>query len=105
MSNPSFAVSPLRLRGSVAFTEASREELRARIALVELGGVAESESELASAAEISPARCKAALAFWEESGVIIPADQHTVSEEFEGRLVRGEIDERPAREVAVSISD
>lgn len=105
MARVDYRIDRLSVVGKASFTEASREELRALIALVELGGVAESESELASAAEISPARCKAALAFWEESGVIIPADQHTVSEEFEGRLVRGEIDERPAREVAVSIRD
>lgn len=105
MARVDYRIDRLSVVGKAAFTEASREELRALIALVELGGVAESESELATAAEISPARCKAALAFWEESGVIIPVGQHTVSEEFSDRLVRGEIDERPATEVAVSIRD
>lgn len=105
MARVDYRIDRLSVVGKSAFTEASKEELRALLALIELGGIAESEASLASAASISPARCKAALAFWEESGVIIPSGEHTVSDEFEDRLVRGEIDERPATEVAVSIRD
>ena len=98
-----FRVDALSVIGNAAFSEASREELRCLIALVELGGMAEDESELAKAAEISVARCKAALTFWEEAGAITPGGEPVVKEEFADRLIRGEIDERPAVEVADSI--
>ena len=96
----------VRAVGNPAFTEASKEELRALVALCELGCEIESAEELAEAAKISPARAKSALAFWEESGVIITDDgQPMIIEEFEDRLVRGEIDEVPATRVAESIRD
>lgn len=95
----------VRVIGSAAFSEASKEELRALIALIELCGVAESVEALASAAKISVARCRAALAFWEESGVIFPADRPMLTEEFADRLIPGEIDEVPSKEVADSIRD
>lgn len=105
MSRVDYRVDRLSLIGNPAFAEASKEELRALLALIELSGMCESVSALAEAASISPARCKAALAFWEEAGVIAQGDCPIVREEFESRLVRGEIDEVPAREVADSIRD
>lgn len=96
----------VRAVGNPAFSEASKEELRALVALTELGCQIESAEELAEAAKISPARAKSALAFWEESGVIITDDgRPLIVEEFEERLVRGEIDEVPATRVATSIRD
>ena len=96
----------VRAIGNTAFTEASKEELRALIALMELKGEIDSVEALAEAAKISVARCKSALAFWEESGVISPNDgRPLIIEEFEERLVRGEIDEVPATKVAESIRD
>lgn len=96
----------IRVVGNAAFSEASKEELRALLALIELDCRAESAEELAEAAKISPARCKAALAFWEESGVITAdGGMPLIAEEFEERLVRGEIDEVPAVRVAESIRD
>lgn len=96
----------VRIIGNPAFSEASKEELRALLALSELGCQIESAEELAKAANISPARAKSALAFWEESGVIIADDgRPLIVEEFEERLVRGEIDEVPATRVATSIRD
>lgn len=101
-----YRVDRIRVIGSAAFAEASKEELRVLLALTELSGEAESAEELAGAAMISPARCKAALAFWEESGVIsADGGEPRITEEFEERLVRGEIDEVPARQVADSIRD
>lgn len=101
-----YKTNRIRVIGSAAFSEASKEELRALLALIELSGEIESVSELAEAAKISPARCKAALAFWEESGVISPDDgTPEIIEEFEERLTRGEIDEVPATKVAESIRD
>ncbi len=101
-----YRIDRIRVIGSAAFSEASREELRVLLALIELSGEVESAEELANAAMISPARCKAALAFWEESGVICTDDgEPKIIEEFEERLVRGEIDEVPAVKVAESIRD
>ena len=48
-----YRVDRLSLIGKDAFREASKEELRALLALIELGGEAESESALAAAAEIT----------------------------------------------------
>ena len=96
----------VRVVGNNAFSEASKEELRALLALMELGCQVESADELAEAARISPARAKSALAFWEESGVIVIDDgTPLIAREFEDRLVRGEIDEVPATKVAESIRD
>ena len=101
-----YRVDGLSVIGKDSFREASKEELRALLALIELGGEAEDEAYLASAAEISTPRCKAAIAFWEESGVIIPDDgTPRITDEFADRLVRGEIDEVPATKVADSIRD
>lgn len=94
------------LIGNPAFCEASREELRVLLALIELDGKAESAEWLAKQAGISTARCRSSLAFWEEAGVISPiSDTPFVKEEFPDRLVRGEIDEEPATKVAESIRD
>lgn len=98
-----YRVNPIRVIGSTAFSEASKEELRVLLALIELSGQVESVDELSAAAMTSSARCKSALAFWEESGVISVDDQPRIVEEFEERLVRGEIDEVPAKQVADSI--
>ena len=96
----------IKLIGSSAFSEASKEELRVLLALIQLDGRTESADVLAEAAGISPARCKAALAFWEESSIIsIDDGTPLITEEFEERLMRGEIDVVPAVEVAESIRD
>lgn len=101
-----YRIDRIRVIGSTAFAEASKEELRALLALIELNGEIEGADELAEAAMISPARCKAALAFWEESGVIAIDDgRPMITEEFEDRLTAGEIDEVPAKQVADSIRD
>lgn len=104
MSSLKYRVAPIRVIGNAAFSEASKEELRVLLALTELSGKVSSIAALSEAAMISPARCKAALAFWEESGVISQDDgEPKITDEFEDRLTRGEIDEVPATEVADSI--
>ena len=105
MPKVNYRVDRLSVIGNPAFKEASKEELRALLALIELSGSCESESELAEAAGISAARCKAALAFWEESGVIAPFGVPMITDEFDDRLTAGEIDETPALRVADSIRD
>lgn len=105
MTDFSYAVTPLRLSGNPALTEASKEELRALLVLIELGGRVECVADMAKAAGISEARCKSALAFWEESGVITAreGDNPAIIEEFEEKLRPGEIDEVESVKVAESI--
>lgn len=100
-----YSLLPLSVVSNPAFREASKEELRTLLALIECQGCVESESSLAHAAQTSVARCKSSLAFWQESGVISKTDAPTITEEFEDRLLRGEIDETPAVVVAESIRD
>lgn len=99
-----YRINLLRITANSAFKEASKEELRTLIALIESEGKVEDAQELSRAAGISLARCKSALAFWEESGVIREDDgSPSITDEFDDRLVRGEISEVPAVEVAESI--
>lgn len=105
MTDYSYAVTPLRLTGNPALTEASKEELRVLLLLIELGGRVESVTDMAKAAGISEARCKSALAFWEESEVITArdGDNPAIIQEFEEKLRPGEIDEVESVKVAESI--
>lgn len=106
MAKLNYRVTLRGLSANPAFTEASGEELRTLLSLMEMDGNAESEAALAKAAGISLPRCKSALAFWSESGVIREDDGNpTVTEEFEYRLMHGEIDETPAVKVAENIRD
>lgn len=99
-----YKVTPLSVTGSEAFGEASVDELRILIALVEKDGHAESLEALAKAARVSKPRAKSALVFWQEAGVIAPDDGNpTITEEFEERLRKGEITEEDSTDVAISI--
>lgn len=106
-----YSVLPLSLTEKDAFTEASQEELRVLLVLIERGGAIEDTAALATVARISNARAKAALIFWEEAGVIRPISgessekERTVTEEFEERLALGKITERSAGTVAREIRD
>ncbi len=100
-----YSVRPLSVIANPCFPEASKEELRVLLALIELNGCSDSIESLASASNISVARCKGAIAFWEESGVISKSNEPTITEEFEQRLLGGEIDETPTESVAIAIRD
>jgi DnaD/phage-associated family protein len=107
-----YKVTPLSVSGKDAFTEASREELRVLLALIEKGGRVESEGELASLAATSRARASASLVFWEEAGVISPdRGAPSLTEEFENTIQSIEdstadtIGAKPAKEVALDIRD
>ena len=106
MSDLSFAVNPLHISGNPALTEASCEELRVLLLLVESGGDAD-YATLSSSACISVARCKSAIAFWEESGVICrrTCGDSVIRYEFDSRLHEDSIDEEPAVKVAGDIRD
>ena len=106
MAANKYRVMPLCLSQNPSFFEASKEELRTLLALIEAEGDIKSEDVLAAMAGVSVPRCKSALALWEECGVISPDDgTPRVIEEFDDRLVRGEIDEKPSIAVAESIRD
>ncbi len=99
-----YKILPLSVSNKEAFTEASREELRVLLALIEAKGETEELSRLAS---VSAARCRSALVLWEEAGVIEAvgdADRApTITDEFEERLRRGEIRDVSSKDTAESI--
>lgn len=84
------------------FLEASKEELRVLLALIE--GAPNDKEYIAQLCRISRARANAALSFWLAAGVI-GNDEPTITEEFEDRLRRGEIAEEESVAVAQSIRD
>lgn len=95
---------PLTLSRSEVFSDASREELRVLLALIECEGKLESAEALAALAKTSKARAAAALVFWEEAGIIrAGGTEPTITEEFEERIARGIIREESSSEVARSI--
>jgi DnaD/phage-associated family protein len=102
-----YKVNPLRVTGTDAFAEASAQELRVLLALVECGGKFESVEALAESAAVSKTRCSSALTLWEDGGVITERIDGApiITEEFSERLTKDEIDERPSVEVADSIRD
>lgn len=100
-----YKILPLAVTDKEAFLEASTEELRVLIALIEREGRLEKPEELARIAKISKARASAALVFWQEAGVICEgaALPSTITEAFEERLRDGEIIESDSESVAKSI--
>ena len=88
-----------------AFTEASAEEMRVLLTLASLDGAPIEESDVARMAGVSAARCRAAIAFWDGAGVLSVNRTTGIVEEFEERLVAGEIDEEPILKVAETIRD
>ena len=105
-----YTVLPLAVTDKAAFTEASREELRVLLALIESGGSFTSVDELALSASVSLSRARSALVLWEEEGAIrgsdsIPNAPTTVTEEFESRIELGKITDRTSSAVAREIRD
>ncbi len=110
MNKLSYHIPRLSLSGKDVFLEASKEELRVLLALIELGGEALNEQQLADAAGTSRARCISALALWEEAGIIVkspyPCEKKpSVTEEFENSFNEADIEEKTSAEVAKSIRD
>ena len=100
-----YSVHTVSLTENPAFSEASREELRVLLTLISLDGAPADGSDVARISGVSGARCRAAIAFWEEAGVIASAPHSGIVEEFEERLILGELDEETAIEVAGTIRD
>ena len=102
----SYICSPLSVSDKEAFHEASQEELRVLVVLLEKGGAITDIKELAGLAGTSTARARSALVFWEEACVIKKSSgAPTITEEFEERLRLGEIREEKASDVAKNIRD
>lgn len=99
-----FRLSLDKLTSIDAFSEASREELRVLLALAGAEGKVECEDTLASLAKTSRARTVAALALWEELGVITRGER-IVKEEFENNFNESDIDETASVDTAKSIRD
>ena len=112
MSKLKFTISPLTVTKSPAFCEASREELRVLLAIIECGGECD-EDELSRLAAVSRSRCAAALTLWESEGIIargdtpeIPREERaTIVEEFEERITLGELRKSTSREAARTVRD
>lgn len=99
-----YIYSPLSISDKEAFYEASREELRVLLALLECGGKIDSVEELAQAAKASLARTSSALLFWEEARIIRKGgNQQTITEEFEERIRSGKIREITSADAARTI--
>ena len=88
------------------FAEATAEELRVLLALIEKQGRL-TLGELSENASVSEARCRSAVALWESLGVLEEraSDTPAVTEEFEERLYEGELYEVGGKELAKSIRD
>ena len=92
--------------------EASAAELKVLVALIESGGSI-TDDELSDKLEVSKARVSAAIALWQESGVIAPREHgkevsfygNKLTEEFPEREVLGELTEESSLSVAKTIRD
>ena len=99
-----YSILPLSVTGKEAFLEASREELRVLLVLIERGGRIKDADELSVLAKTSVARAAAALIYWSEAGIISEGERvQTITEEFEERIEAGQIREVEATEVAKTI--
>ncbi len=103
MSDKIYRTDLSALMRSESFSEASREELRALLALLANGGKADTDT-LVTLAGVSRPRLSSALALWEGSGVIHPEDG-TLTEEFEERILGESFMEEGSAEVAANIRD
>lgn len=102
-NNLYFAVNKERITASETFAEASREELRVLLAIISLNGEVDDEDKLAKCAAVSRARAAAAIALWEESGVIARSAARSVSEEFSDSYNESDIEEMDSADVASEI--
>ena len=79
--------------------EASAAELKVLVALIESGGSI-TDDELSDKLEVSKARVSAAIALWQESGVIAPRE-HGKEVSFYGNKLTEEFPEREDRKSVV----
>ena len=103
---------PQKASETEEFREASAAELKVLLALIESGGSITDE-ELSASLGVSKARVSAAVALWQESGVIAVRESgkevsffgNKITEEFSEREYLGELYEESSAAVAKTIRD
>ena len=100
-----YSVLPLSLKGREAYTEASKEELRVLLALIELSGRDINPDELAQIANVSRARASAAIVYWQEAGFLADGTASNLSYEFEKSTRKTGISDDGALSTAKTIRD
>ncbi len=102
MSKSHYIIVPERFCDCAELADATAEELRVLLALVNLDIDGSDTAKLARLARTSTARAKAAVTLWLESGVIAEYDGNTpaVTEEHESKVRRGELSELSATEAS-----
>lgn len=101
-----YKINLTRLTERDSFSDASREELRALLALISVRGEIRGAEDLSELAGISKARASASLSFWSEAGVIYEGEEpdkrdSSVTEEYESR----EEPDKSSEEIARSIKN
>lgn len=95
---------PLNVSGKEAYIDASKEELRVLLALIEKNGQQIEENELSAATGISKARLMSAIVYWKEAGVIREiSEEDTVTQVFEQQLRRNDLIDEGAVHIAKAI--
>ena len=99
-----YRIFPLKVSGKEEFLDATAEELRVLVALIERGGDAEDTEALAAAAGVTMGRCAASLRFWSDIGAIFE-DKNcgVIFEEHDSRVQKGELIEQSGVEAARDI--
>ena len=99
-----YRINPGSITRSEAFADASVGELKLLLAIIDSGGALCSAEELAEVCGISRARANAALALWQDSGILTEGEgiSATVLDEYEPRK---ENEDESARFVASLIRD
>lgn len=99
-----YKIFPLKVTDKAELFDATAEELRLLLALIERGGEVEGDESLSKAAGITKGRCKASLRFWCDAGVISEdGDAVDIVEEHEVRVSKGELIEVSGVEAAEDI--
>ena len=111
MNTYNFDINYLQIAPSGLLSMASAEEMRVPLCLISSGGKS-TDTVLAEAAGVHPARAAAAVSFWAAGGVLTQrATAHATEEktnlvdEFDFRLRVDDVDEESAAEVAKVIRD
>lgn len=99
-----YKVFPLKITDKAELFDATAEELRLLLALIEREGDAGDESALAESAGISVGRCRASLRFWLDAGVILEdRTSGRIIDEHPDRVGKGELIEESGVKVAADI--
>ena len=101
-----YTVLPLNLTDKEYYLDASKDELRVLLALIELNGREVETEELVKISGVSKARVSAAITYWQEAEFIKEvSDEGTITYEFEKRLSRNEINDDGSLATARTIRD